>query len=65
MAYEIKDSDLDRFYPDPQQEEDVPVFHCAECKEPIYEGEDYWNLDEPFCDDCAKKLFRYEAVRKE
>lgn len=56
------DAELDRLYPDPQDEE--PIMYCSECQGEIYEGDDYWNIDEPFCDECAQKLFRYVAGRK-
>lgn len=59
------DAELDKFYPDPQQDDDVPVYMCAECKAPIREGEYYYYLDgTEYCEDCAQ-LFRYEAKRWE
>lgn len=64
MTGEVTDRALNEFYPDPQQVEPVPIMFCAECNEEIYEGNYYWNIDgEHYCEDCADKLFRYEATR--
>lgn len=64
MTGEVTDRALNEFYPDPQQEDEIPVYMCAECKGPIYEGDFYYYVDgEYYCEDCADKLFRYEATR--
>ena len=57
------DAELDKFYPDPQQDDDEAVCYCSECNEPIFEGDYLWNLDEPYCDSCATKIFRYIASK--
>ena len=56
------DAEMDRFYPDPQQEKATPVCECGICKADIYPGEIYYEIpgDDPICEDCITK-FKYTA----
>ena len=43
-------------------EEEHPKYICTECKEGIFEGDEYWLIDNDLlCKNCLDKLFRYFA----
>lgn len=55
MANEIRDEELDRFYPDPQDTDAEPVHICCNCDEPIFEGDEYFDIpsDGIYCERCV------------
>lgn len=56
------DRELEMYYSDPQEEEQMPVFYCEKCHEEIYAGDSYWKIDGYIlCEDCAKKEYQHEA----
>ena len=61
------DEEMDKFYSDPQQQEQIPWYICEKCGREIYEGDTFWNIDgNIYCDiECgteeSEKLFRKEA----
>lgn len=55
MANEIRDEELDRYYPDPNETDAEPVHTCCNCDEPIFEGDAYFDIpsDGIYCERCV------------
>lgn len=51
----------------PPEPEWVIAFSCAICNEPVYEGEDYYEIPElgKCCEDCIRDCKCYCAEREE
>ena len=48
----------DYFYLQPPDNEATAVYQCEHCGDSIFEGDDYYNIDnETFCEQCGKLLF--------
>lgn len=56
--YDIPDAPLE-----PPEDRRRKVFICPICEEPIYEGEDYYDIPElgPCCEECISDAKRYDA----
>lgn len=48
---------------DPPEDTRACCFRCAICREPILEGDDYYDIPDlgPCCEDCIKDSRRYDA----
>lgn len=48
---------------DPPEDTRKVVYRCAICKEPIYVGDDYYDIDGLgiCCEECIKASRRYDA----
>lgn len=67
MSYSFQgwEHDLDRYLTTPPDEE-KPVHECCICGKGIYEGMDYYEVDdEAYCEDCMVDSFRKVAERGE
>ena len=52
----------DRMYPEPLNNEVIPVLKCFFCEEDICEGEDYYVLNGFYCcKDCLDIHFKFTA----
>lgn len=39
----------------PMSEEAIPVLRCLKCGDPIFDSEEYYDIDgEPWCESCIK-----------
>ena len=51
----------DRFTGEPAH---IPIIsHCARCNKPIHEGDDYTDIGEPICQNCADDEDRRLGVK--
>jgi hypothetical protein len=48
---------------EPPEDTRKEVYHCTICDEPIYEGDDYYNIPGlgPCCETCIDESKRYDA----
>lgn len=55
----IKDSDIERFYPDSQQEEAHIVHYCSGCGEPVRVGDDCYIMPDGnvYCERCVSSSY--------
>ena len=45
-----------------QDLEDRPCLHCVMCGESLYNGDEYFLInDEPFCEDCMEDCFKRQV----
>jgi hypothetical protein len=49
----------------PEAEEPPIVYYCSECKEPIYDGEEFFRIkDKKYCMECMEDFKEYAEVEE-